>query len=42
MRIAAKDSVCLIVDYQEKILPAIADRGETDRKQCKTLQGLRF
>lgn len=26
MRITAKDSVCLIVDYQEKILPAIADR----------------
>ena len=35
MRITAKDSVCLIVDYQEKILPA----GETDRKQCKTFTG---
>ena len=46
MRITAKDSVCLIVDYQEKILPAISlqtyaifEVRETDRKQCKTFTG---
>ena len=38
MRITAKDSVCLIVDYQEKILPAIADR-ERLIENSKTFTG---
>ena len=42
MRITAKDSVCLIVDYQEKILPAIADRERLIENSVKLLQGLRI
>ena len=42
MRITAKDSVCLIVDYQEKILPAIADRESLIENSVKLLQGLRI
>ena len=38
MRITAKDSVCLIVDYQEKILPAIADRERLIENSVKLLQ----
>ena len=37
MRITAKDSVCLIVDYQEKILPAIADRERLIENSVKLL-----
>ena len=42
MRITAKDSVCLIVDYQEKILPAIANRERLIENSVKLLQGLRI
>lgn len=42
MRILAKDSICMIIDYQEKILPSIAKREELEKNSAKLLQGLRI
>ncbi len=39
MRITAKDSVCLIVDYQEKKRYAIADRERLIENSVKLFTG---
>lgn len=40
MRISAEDTICLIVDYQERILPAIAEREQLVETSIKLLKGL--
>lgn len=40
MRILAEDTICLVVDYQEKILPAIAQREQLVETSVKLLKGL--
>ena len=40
MRILAEDTTCIIVDYQEKILPTIAKKEELIETSVKLLKGL--
>lgn len=42
MRISAEDTICLIVDYQEKILPVMAERERLVDTSVKLLKGLRI
>lgn len=42
MRILAEESICLIIDYQEKILPSIAEKENLVETSIKLLKGLRI
>lgn len=42
MRILAEESICLIVDYQEKILPVIAEKERLIDTSVKLLKGLKI
>lgn len=42
MRILAEDTSCLVIDYQEKIVPAMAEREELVQNSVKLLTGLRI
>lgn len=40
MRIDAKQSVALVIDYQEKLVPAMADKEQLIHNSCILLEGL--
>ncbi len=42
MRLTAENTACLAVDYQEKIVPAMAGKEELIRNSVKLLTGLRI
>lgn len=42
MRILAENTSCLVIDYQEKILPAMANKEELLANSVKLLTGLRI
>lgn len=42
MRMKADNTACLVVDYQEKIVPAMAGREELIRNSVRFLKGLRI
>ncbi|MCI8327861.1 MAG: hydrolase [Lachnospiraceae bacterium] len=42
MRISADETICLIIDYQEKILPAMAEKEQLVETSVKLLKGLRI
>ncbi|MCI8454990.1 MAG: hydrolase, partial [Lachnospiraceae bacterium] len=42
MRIAADTTACLVIDYQEKIVPAMAHKEELIQNSVKLLTGLRI
>lgn len=42
MRISAENTTCLVIDYQEKILPAMAKKEELLVNSVKLLKGLKI
>lgn len=42
MRISVEDTSCLVIDYQERIVPAMTDREELIANSVKLLEGLRI
>ena len=40
MRIKPEDSICIIIDYQEKIVPVMANREELIQNSVQLLEGL--
>lgn len=42
MRILAEETTCIVVDYQEKILPAMAKKEELVETSVKLLNGLKI
>lgn len=42
MRLTVRNAACLVVDYQEKIVPAMANRDELIRNSVRFLTGLRL
>lgn len=42
MRISAEETTCIIIDYQEKILPAMAEKEQLIENSVKMLNGLKI
>lgn len=42
MRILAENTQCLVIDYQEKIVPAMANKEELLKNSVKLLRGLKI
>lgn len=40
MRIRPEESVCMVIDYQEKLVPAVAEREKFLAKSEKLLHGM--
>ncbi len=41
MRLLLEDTMALIVDYQERLMPVIYEHDELEKKSCTLLKGLR-
>lgn len=41
MRISAKDTICMVIDYQEKLIPSICEKEALLENSKKLLQGLK-
>ena len=42
MRIRKEDTSCLVIDYQERLMPVMADREELIANSARLLKGLKI